>query len=78
MFGRGNRPALHGGLRRRGVSRAQARRDREWRDFVRDLTEPARQLSPAEDGRMREFLESQERIAGGPDSASEPPAERAA
>jgi hypothetical protein len=43
---------------RRRVSRAQARRDREWQQFVRDLTEPAGELSPAEDERMRAFLDA--------------------
>jgi hypothetical protein len=64
-------------FRRRGISRAQARRDREWREFVRDLTEPARQLSPAEDERMRAFLESQPGAGQGA-TGHEPPAERAA
>ncbi len=73
-LGKGNRPALRAGLGRHGVSRAQARRDREWRRFVRDLTEPARQLSPAEDERMRAFLESHAEREHRP----EPPAERAA
>jgi len=65
---------------RRGISRAQARRDREWREFVRDLTEPARELSPVEDRRMRAFLESQDGDGGGgePQPRREPPAERAA
>jgi hypothetical protein len=66
---------------RRRTSRAQGRRDREWRRFVRDLTEPARQVSPAEDARMQSFLDSEavrqareaQRQAG-----SGPPAERAA
>jgi hypothetical protein len=78
MFWERFRPALHAGLGerlgRRGVSRAQGRRDREWRQFVRDLTEPARQLSPAEDERMRAFLESH----ADDERRSEPPAERAA
>ncbi len=76
MFWKGNRPALHAGLARRGISRAQARRDREWRRFVRDLTEPARQLSPAEDERMRVFLESHSGDEG--EQRPEPSAERAA
>ena len=59
---------------RRRISRAQARRDREWRQFVRDLTEPARQLSPAEDERMRAFLDEQNEANDRRDS----PAERAA
>ena len=74
MFWKGIRPALRAGLGKHGVSRAQARRDREWRRFVRDLTEPARQLSPAEDERMRAFLESHAEREHRP----EPPAERAA
>jgi hypothetical protein len=74
MFWKGNRPALRAGLGRHGVSRAQARRDREWRRFVQDLTEPARELSPAEDERLRAFLESH--AAG--EARREPPAERAA
>ena len=61
---------------KRGISRAQARRDREWRRLVRDLTEPAQASSPAEDERMRAFLESQS--TGGGEGRSEPPAERAA
>jgi hypothetical protein len=73
-LGKGSRPGLRAGLGRRGVSRAQARRDREWRRFVRDLTEPARQISPAEDERMLRFLESHSRDEG----SREPPAERAA
>ena len=59
---------------RHKITRAQARRDREWRRFVRDLTEPARQLSPAEDERMLLFLESHT----GDEGSCEPPAERAA
>jgi hypothetical protein len=76
MFRRGRRPALHAVLVRSGISRAQARRDREWRRFVRDLTEPARQLSPAEDERMLLLLESHAADAG--EHSSEPPIERAA
>ena len=76
MFWKGNRPESHDGLGRRGISRAQARRDREWRHFVRDLTEPARQLSPAEDERMRAFLDSHS--ASSEPRRPEPPAERAA
>jgi hypothetical protein len=57
------------------TSRAQARRDREWRQFVRDLTEPARQVSPADDERMRAFLDAQDQPPG---MLLEPPAERAA
>jgi hypothetical protein len=75
-LGRRKRPALHARLGRRGVSRAQARRDREWRRFVRDLTEPASQLSPAEDERMLLFLESHSGDES--DRSAEPPAERAA
>ncbi len=75
-LGRGKRPALRARLGRRGVSRAQARRDREWRRFVRDLTEPASQLSPAEDERMLLFLERHSGDEG--ERSSEPPAERAA
>jgi hypothetical protein len=60
-------------FQRRRTSRAQARRDREWREFVRDLTEPARELSPADDERMRAFLDAQETSA-----RREPPAEQAA
>ena len=78
MFWKGSRPALHAGLGKRGVSRAQARRDREWREFVRDLTEPARELSPADDGRMRAFLESHAHTASAPEDRREPPARRAA
>ncbi len=63
---------------RRGISRAQARRDREWQQFVRDLTEPARQLSPAEDDRMLAFLERNSTAAPEPPDTSEPSAERAA
>jgi len=59
---------------RRGTTRAQARRDREWRQFVRDLTDTAGRLSPGEDDRMQVFLESQS--AG--ERRDEPPAERAA
>jgi hypothetical protein len=66
MFGRGR------------TSRAQARRDREWRDFVRDLTASARQGSPADDARMRAFLDDQADQAGGRDGLQDPPAERAA
>jgi hypothetical protein len=77
MFRWGDRPALRAGLGRRGISRAQARRDREWRRFVRDLTAPARQLSPAEDERMRAFLDSHP-TPSERSGASEPPAERAA
>ena len=44
---------------RRRTSREQVRRDREWRRFVRDLTEPARQLSPAEDERLRAYLDQE-------------------
>lgn len=76
MFRKGSRLALHVGLVRRGISRAQARRDREWRQFVRDLTEPTRQLSPAEDERMLLFLESHS--SDGDERSSEPPVERAA
>ena len=66
---------------RRRTSRAQARRDREWRRFVRDLTEPARQISPAEDAGMRAFLDSEaarQAREAPPQAGSEPPAERAA
>jgi hypothetical protein len=64
-------------LWRRRTTRAQARRDREWRDFVRDLTEPARQLSPAEDERLHAFLDSE--AAGiAMSHRHDPPAERAA
>jgi hypothetical protein len=59
------------------TTRAQARRDREWRQFVRDLTEPARQLSPGEDERMRAFLDAQAE-AEAELARREPPAERAA
>ncbi len=76
MFWKANRSAFRTGLGRHGISRAQARRDREWRRFVRDLTEPARQLSPAEDERMRAFLERHS--AEQRPRRSEPPAERAA
>jgi hypothetical protein len=76
MFWKGNRLALHVGFGSHGVSRAQARRDREWRRFVRDLTDPARQLSPAEDERMRVFLERHS--ADERTDRSEPPARRAA
>jgi len=72
-LGRGNRPA-RAGLGRRGISRAQARRDREWRRFVRELTAPADGLSPAEDERMLLFLARHSQD----DGACEPPAERAA
>jgi hypothetical protein len=63
---------------KRGVSRAQSRRDREWRAFVRDLTEPARELSPADDRRMRAFLDRNAGSAAKPDTRREPPAQRAA
>jgi len=62
---------------RRRTTRAQARRDREWRDFVRDLTEPARQLSPAEDERLHAFLDSEAARDAMP-GRHDPPAERAA
>lgn len=62
---------------KRRTTRAQARRDREWRDFVRDLTEPARQLSPAEDERLHAFLDSEAARTASSDR-HEPPAERAA
>jgi hypothetical protein len=76
MFWKRNRSALRAGLGRHSVTRAQARRDREWRRFVRELTDPARQLSPAEDERMRDFLErhSVEELT----DRSESPARRAA
>ncbi len=64
-------------LWRRRTTRAQARRDREWRDFVRDLTEPARQLSPADDEQLRAFLDSEAARTAMPDR-HDPPAERAA
>jgi hypothetical protein len=71
---------------RRRTTRAQARRDREWREFVSDLTETATQISAADDERLRAFLDRQD--AGGSDGSRapadargrrrEPPAERAA
>jgi hypothetical protein len=63
-------------LWRRRTTRAQARRDREWRNFVRDLTEPARQLSPAEDEQLHAFLDSE--AARTMADRHDPPAERAA
>jgi hypothetical protein len=63
---------------RRRTSRAQARRDREWRHFVRDLTEPAREISPAEDDRMRAFLDGAAVREAQRQAGSGPPAERAA
>jgi hypothetical protein len=68
---------------RRRTTRDQARRDREWRRFVDDLTEPANQISPAEDERMREYLagEAQARAEVETDAGVArryPPAERAA
>ncbi len=63
---------------RRRTSRAQGRRDREWRRFVRDLTEPARQISPAEDARMQAFLDSEASRQAREEAGSGPPAERAA
>jgi len=78
MFWKGSRPALRAGLGRRGVSRAQARRDREWRHFVRDLTGPARELSPADDRRMRAFMESHAGEEPDAGARREPPAQQAA
>jgi hypothetical protein len=67
MFGRGR------------TTRAQARQDREWREFVKDLTDGSKELSPAEDERMRAMLESHAAATNaGPADLENPPAERAA
>jgi hypothetical protein len=66
MFGRGR------------TTRAQARRDREWREFVKDL-DGSSELSPAQEERMRALLESQTTCAqAGPTDLENPSAERAA
>jgi hypothetical protein len=66
MFGRGR------------TARAQTRHDREWREFVRDLTDGGTELTAADDERMRALLASASADAAEPTDLEDPSAERAA